>query len=125
MIVWLHQKYVIWACEKYINETDFGKEDADMDEQQVIIGNIPVHIAREWTGIGTMQQRKDAIAMNENFDFLASAPINNMTETVKVFDEEKRPVEFWRMDAVNRRVPGYRKLIKAPPVEKEESEEDS
>jgi len=35
------------------------------------------------------------------------------------------PVEFWRMDAVNRRVPGYRKLIKAPPVEKEESEEDS
>jgi hypothetical protein len=103
-IVWLHQKYVIWACEKYINNTDFGDEEADIDDQQRIIANIPVHLAKEYTGVDTMQQKKDVMAMLE-------AP-----------DKE---VEFWRIEAIANRRPGFRKFIKAPPVteEPEESED--
>jgi len=35
--------------------------------------------------------------------------------------DSTRP-EFWRMDAVGRKMPGFRKLIKAPPMEKSEEE---
>jgi hypothetical protein len=101
-VVWLHQKYVIWACEKYINNTDFGDEEADIDQQQQIIANIPVHLAKEFSGVDTMKQRKDIAAMNEHPD-----------------------TEFWRLEAINARRPGFRKFIKAPPVteETEESED--
>jgi hypothetical protein len=139
-IVWLHQKYVIWACEKYINHTDFGVEDADMDEQQAIIANIPFHLVRENTGVGTMQQTKDINAMRENFAPLTQVamgkhetPISEFTHQVaepnpllrwnsdKSATTDPLPqTEFWRMDAVNRRMPGYRKLIKAPPKEASE-----
>jgi len=126
-IVWLHQKYVIWACEQYINKTDFGKEDADMDDQQWIIANIPFHIAKEVAGYDTMQQRKDDKYMREVFDPMAIVP------TAK-FGNHESPVfpdyaahadvqpEFWRVDAVNRRMPGFRKLIRAPARETEEEE---
>jgi hypothetical protein len=124
-VVWLHQKYVIWACEKYINKTDFGKEDADMDDQQAIIANIPFHLAREWTGIGTMQQKKDIKAMNELFDPLTPIKLGK-DEMSPVFANEQsdanRP-EFWRVEAINRKIPGYRKFIKAPVMAAEESEE--
>jgi hypothetical protein len=98
-IVWLHQKYVIWACEKYVNKTDFGDEDADIDFQQQILANIPVHLAKEYSGVDTMQQRKDILAMHEDPN-----------------------TEFWRMENIAARRPGFRKFIKAPPVT-EESEE--
>lgn len=104
VIVWFHQKYVVWACEKFINETDFGHEDADLDEQQAILGNMPVHFAKEYTGIETQQQKKDRIAMIE-----AYSEVPNQ--------------ELWRVDAVTRR-PSFRKYIKAPPVEKEEEDEE-
>jgi hypothetical protein len=102
LVVWLHQKYVIWACERYVNKTDFGDEEADIDYQHQIMGNIPVHLAKEWTGIDTMQQRKDIIAMQED-----------------------PKTEFWRMEAIASQRPGFRKFIKAPPTseESEESEE--
>jgi hypothetical protein len=107
-IVWLHQKYVIWACEKYINKTDFGHEDADIDQQQAIIANIPVHLANEYSGgkLGdTMKQRKDILAMHE---------------------DESGQTEFWRLEAITNQRPGYQKFIKAPPVtqDAEEIEED-
>jgi hypothetical protein len=102
LIVWLHQKYVIWACEKYINNTDFGHEDADIDYQQQIAGNIPVHLAKEYAGVDTMQQRKDIAAMYEDPN-----------------------TEFWRIEAITNQRPGFRKFIKAPAVteESEESED--
>jgi hypothetical protein len=102
MIVWLHQKYVIWACEKYINKTDFGSEDADLDQQQAIIGNIPKHLVKEYSGVDTMKQRKDIQAMYEDPN-----------------------TEFWRLEAIANQRPGFRKFIKAPPVteESEESED--
>jgi hypothetical protein len=102
LVVWFHQKYVIWACEKYINKTDFGIEDADIDYQQQIIANIPVHLAKEYTGVDTMKQRKDILAMQEDPN-----------------------AEFWRLEAITNQRPGFRKFIKAPPVteESEESED--
>jgi hypothetical protein len=147
-IVWLHQKYVIWACEKYINKTDFGNEDADMDDQQRIIANIPVHIIRENTGVGTMQQLKDMKAMEEHFDPMAGVALGKHETPMSEFIHnvaEPNPVlrwnlngqgakkatdplpqtEFWRMEAVGRKMPGYRKIIKAPPVEQSEESEAS
>jgi hypothetical protein len=100
-IVWLHQKYVIWACEKYINKTDFGVEDADIDEQQAIIANIPVHLAKEFTGVDTMQQKKDIQAMYEDPN-----------------------TEFWRLEAIANQRPGFRKFIKAPVNEESEESEE-
>jgi hypothetical protein len=125
-VVWLHQKYVIWACEKYINNTDFGVEDADMDEQQKIIANIPVHIAREWTGVGTMQQRKDILAMEECFDPMTEIKLGKHDTPVFAHEEADatRP-EFWRVEAVSRQMPGYRKLIKAPVMEQSDDSEES
>jgi hypothetical protein len=102
-VVWLHQKYVIWACEKYINKTDFGVEDADIDQQQEIIANIPKHLVKEYSGVDTMQQKKDIQAMHEH--------------------GASEHVEFWRLEAITNRRPGFRKFIKAPPAEPEESEE--
>merc|ERR1719379_1389121 len=56
IIIWFHQRYVLWACEKYINQTDFGIEDADMDKQQAIIANIPAHTVKEF--ISTLADEK-------------------------------------------------------------------
>ena len=38
--------------------------------------------------------------------------------------DANRP-EFWRMDAIGRQMPGYRKLIKAPVMEQSEDSEES
>jgi len=128
-IVWLHQKYVIWACEKFINETDFGNEEADMDDQQNIIKNILLHTAKETVGIDTMKQRKDTLAMHEAYDPWKMVPSTTLAKDgmSPVFPEYEKHAdvnpEFWRVEAVSRRMPGYRKLIRAPAVEPEESEE--
>jgi hypothetical protein len=47
---------VLWACEKFVNYTDFGVEDADMDRQQSILHNFPKY----WLGFGEAnKERKD------------------------------------------------------------------
>jgi len=33
-IIWLHQRYVLWACEKHINSAAFGSDDYDQLESQ-------------------------------------------------------------------------------------------
>jgi hypothetical protein len=125
-VVWLHQKYVIWACEQYINKTDFALEEPDMDQQQAIIANIPLWVGKEVTGIDTMQQRKDVLAMEEFFEN-SLKPLPMAKDGLTPFGSREwehdtaRP-EFWRMDAVGRKIPGFRKLIKAPPMEKSEEE---
>lgn len=35
MIVFFHQYYVLWACEKYINGNAFGSDDLDAKEEQM------------------------------------------------------------------------------------------
>jgi len=124
-IVWLHQKYVIWACEQYVNKTDFGNEEADMDAQQDIIKNIPLFYAKEVVGVDTIQQRKDILGMQECFNPMQGIPLGKGETPVFAHEQAdaSRP-EFWRVDAVNRRMPGYRKLIKAPPVEQSEDSEE-
>jgi len=100
-IVWLHQKYVIWACEKYINQTDFGSEDVDLDVQHEILANVPAKYAQAVVGGVTKQQREDIIAMFEDPN-----------------------TEFWRLEAITSQRPGWKRYIKARPREPEEPEED-
>lgn len=100
-IVWLHQKYVIWACEKYINKTDFGLEDADIDQQHELLANAPAHMAKAYAGLGlTAEQRKAIVAMYEDPN-----------------------TEFWRLEAISSQRPGWKSYIKAPAGMEEESEE--
>jgi hypothetical protein len=115
-----------------------------MDQQQAIIGNIPFHLVRENTGVGTMQQTKDINAMRESFAPLSGVALGkHETPVSEYFHQVAEPnplirwssdkkstdplpqTEFWRMDAVNRKMPGYRKLIKAPPKEASEDSEES
>ena len=48
MVVFLHQKYVIWACEKFINGDAFGSEDLDRQQEQLAC--MPLHIFRNFVG---------------------------------------------------------------------------
>ena len=66
IIIWFHQRYVIWACEKYINETDFGIEDADLDKQHAIIANIPKHTVKEFISKLTTEKSKKVEAMRND-----------------------------------------------------------
>jgi hypothetical protein len=66
IIIWFHQRYVIWACEKYINGTDFGDEDADMDKQQAIIANIPAHTVKEFVSTLVDEKAKKVEAIRND-----------------------------------------------------------
>jgi hypothetical protein len=66
IIIWFHQRYVLWACEKYINQTDFGIEDADMDKQQAIIANIPAHTVKEFISTLASEKAKKVEAMRND-----------------------------------------------------------
>lgn len=46
LIVFFHQYYVAWACEKYINGDAFGTED--IDKQQEELACMPLHIFKEF-----------------------------------------------------------------------------
>jgi len=47
LIVFFHQFYVIWACEKWINSDLFGSEVEDIDKQQDAVRCIIFHAAKE------------------------------------------------------------------------------
>lgn len=55
LIVLIHQLYVKWACEKYINGESFGTED--LDRQQEELACIPLHAVR--TFIGKLRAEKE------------------------------------------------------------------
>lgn len=46
MIVFLHQYYVLWACEKYINGDAFGTEDLDKQQEQMAC--MPLHVFKRF-----------------------------------------------------------------------------
>jgi hypothetical protein len=66
IIIWFHQRYVLWACEMYINGTDFGNEEADMDKQQAIMANIPAHTVKEFITTLTAEKAKKVEAMRND-----------------------------------------------------------
>jgi len=45
LIIFFHQRYVLWACEKYINGTAFGTDDLDAKEEQMEC--LPLHKTKE------------------------------------------------------------------------------
>lgn len=54
LIVFVHQYYVCWACEKYINGDAFGTED--IDKQQEELACMPLHVFHEF--IAKLQAEK-------------------------------------------------------------------
>lgn len=47
LIVFFHQFYVIWACEKYVNSDLFGSEVEDTDKQQDALSCIMLYAVKE------------------------------------------------------------------------------
>jgi len=48
LIVAIHQRYVQWGCEKFINGDSFGTED--LDRQQEELACIPLHVVKTFVG---------------------------------------------------------------------------
>jgi len=48
VIVVLHQRYVAWACQRFINGDSFGTEDPDTDAQQEELANIPADVVKRF-----------------------------------------------------------------------------
>jgi hypothetical protein len=46
MVVFLHQRYVLWACEKYINGESFGTEDIDAQLDEMAC--LPLHVFKSF-----------------------------------------------------------------------------
>lgn len=44
--VFIHQYYVLWACQRYINGDAFGTED--LDKQQEQLACVPLHVFKEF-----------------------------------------------------------------------------
>jgi hypothetical protein len=57
MIVFFHQYYVMWACEKHINGQAFGDEDL-MDRAQEELACIPLHVFKQFIGNLTEEKIK-------------------------------------------------------------------
>lgn len=57
LIVMLHQRYVLWACERYINSEVFGTDD--VDEQQEQLACIPLHEFRAFMSKLRVEKQRD------------------------------------------------------------------
>jgi hypothetical protein len=100
LIIWLHQRYVIWACARFINTTDFGNEDADMDVLHPIMANIPLHVAKEFMETVTEEKGKKIEAMRND----------PLADDQELEDEEKEYeiLKQWKYDPIS----GGMKMIK-------------
>jgi hypothetical protein len=55
IIVMIHQRYVLWACEKYINGDAFGTDDIDKQLEQM--ANVPLWRYRQF--MATLRAEKE------------------------------------------------------------------
>lgn len=83
LIVFFHQYYVLWACEKYINGDAFGTED--LDKQQEELACLPLHVFKEF--ITQLRKEKETSLKNLTDDPTADTEaIAETTETIKKLD---------------------------------------
>lgn len=64
LIVFLHQYYVLWACEKYINGSSFGTED--LDKQQEELACMPLHVFKQFIGKLRAEKKKSLEALKND-----------------------------------------------------------
>lgn len=86
MIVFFHQYYVLWACEKHINSEAFGNEDK-MDEAQEQMACIPIHVMKEIVGsarLNAQQSLKELMETNTSKD---RPKIKRTTQRIRHLDE--------------------------------------
>lgn len=57
IIVFFHQRYVLWACERFINGDSFGTDD--LDKQQEQLACIPLSVFHDFVGKLKREQQKD------------------------------------------------------------------
>jgi len=100
LIIWLHQRYVVWACERFINKTDFGIEDADTDKLQGIMANIPKQVVTEFIGTVTDEKRKSIEALRND-------PLTDDQE-LEAAEAEYEILKSWRYDPIS----GSMKMVK-------------
>jgi len=64
LIVFFHQSYVLWACEKYINGDAFGSDDIDRQQEQ--LANIPRHVWRNFVARVRAEKEKTLEAQRKD-----------------------------------------------------------
>lgn len=57
IIVFFHQRYVLWACERFINGDSFGTDDLDRQQEQLAC--IPLSVFHDFVGKLKAEQEKD------------------------------------------------------------------
>jgi len=82
-VVFLHQYYVLWACEKVINGENFGAEDIDAVHEEM--ANVPLHLFKKFLATARAQKEQSLLELTsaENQD---AAAIAQVTETIKKID---------------------------------------
>lgn len=80
LIVFFHQYYVLWACEKYINGEAFGTEDIDKQQEQLAC--LPIHIFKEFVDKIRAEKVK-SLEVLRNEPIPDTAAIAQTTETIE------------------------------------------
>lgn len=84
LMVFFHQYYVLWACEKHINGEAFGDEDL-MDRAQEELACIPIHAFKQFIGGLTEEKKKSLETLKKSG--ASSEKIAKIEDTLKQLDE--------------------------------------
>lgn len=89
LIVFFHQYYVLWACEKYINGQAFGTED--LDKQQEELACMPLHVFKEFVGKLRNEKKKslEALKNDPNPDPKAIAKAEETLDQLEALSQRK------------------------------------
>jgi len=88
LIVFFHQYYVLWACEKYINGKAFGSEDIDLQMEELAC--LPLHVFKKF--VKRLRTEKEQNLQNlQNEPLPNAAAIQKANETLgKLKELEER-----------------------------------
>ena len=71
LAIFLHQYYVLWACERFINSEAFGSGDVERQEEQ--LANIPLHAFQEFLGKCATSDSRPTLYHNNNYSTRSQA----------------------------------------------------
>eukprot|EP00933_Yihiella_yeosuensis_P034551 TRINITY_DN28021_c0_g1_i1.p1 TRINITY_DN28021_c0_g1~~TRINITY_DN28021_c0_g1_i1.p1 ORF type:complete len:396 (-),score=94.91 TRINITY_DN28021_c0_g1_i1:174-1361(-) len=91
LIVFFHQYYVLWGCEKYINGTAFGTEDIDAQQEQLAC--IPVHVLKKFLNDLHAKKQKSLAELKDDPNPDAAAIAKTSLAVDKLKDLVQRDME--------------------------------
>jgi len=91
IIIFFHQRYVLWACERFINSESFGTDDIDLQQEQ--LANISLYEFRQFVGKlhGEKEKALEVLEKNPNRDEKAIAEGKSQLNKIKDLASVARP----------------------------------